>query len=110
MATIFATIGPRSGVDRGTGDSSIAVQSTRDDSTMKSPRSQLDHAVIAVRSDRDRGVLPQPAYAVGLEFDAPKIFTKSGGSRLTGAVGLESDAPRIFTKSGGSRFTWPSDR
>ena len=29
------------------------------ESTMKDPRSRLDHAAIAVRSDRDRGVLPR---------------------------------------------------
>ena len=41
------------------------------DSTRKDPRSRLDRAAIAVRSDRDRGVLPCVAYAVGLESDAP---------------------------------------
>ena len=43
------TIGPRSGVDRGVSDSSIAVRSTGDNSTAKSPRSWL-------QSGRDCGV------------------------------------------------------
>ena len=77
---------------------------------MKSPRSRLDRGTIAVRLDLDRGVLPRATYAVGLESDAPEIFTKRGRSRFTMAVGLESDAPGIFTKRGGSRFTWPLNR
>ena len=40
------------------------------DSTREDPRSWLDRAAIAVRLDRDRGVLPRVAYAVGLESDA----------------------------------------
>ena len=49
-------------------------------------------STIVVRSDRDRGVLPRAVYAVGLESDAPKNFTKRGGSRFIVAVGSESDA------------------
>ena len=41
------------------------------DPTQKDPQSRLDRAAIAVRSDRDRGVLPRVAYALGLESDAP---------------------------------------
>ena len=43
-------------------------------STLKDPRSWLNRATIAVRSDRDRGVLPRVAYAVGLESDASKYL------------------------------------
>ena len=53
------------------------------DSTRKDPRSRLDRAAIAVRSDRDRGVLPRIAYAVGLESDAPEIFTKREKNRTS---------------------------
>ena len=70
-----ATIGSRSGVDRGVSPSSIKTRSTGDDSTAKSPRSRLDRAVIAVRSGRDRGVLPHVADAVRSESNAPPIFT-----------------------------------
>ena len=42
------------------------------DSTRQDPRSRLDRATIAVRSDRDRGVLPRVAYVVGLESDSPE--------------------------------------
>ena len=38
------------------------------DSTMEEPRSRLDRAVIAVRSDHDRGVLPRILQAVRLNF------------------------------------------
>ena len=41
------------------------------DPTQKDPQSRLDRAAIMVPSDRDRGVLPHIAYAVGLESDAP---------------------------------------
>ena len=88
FSAIFALIAPRSGVDRGVSASSVTVHSTGDDSMAKSPRSRLDCAAIAVRSGRDRGVLPQAA----------------------DAVGLESDAPPIFTNRGRSGFSWPSDR
>ena len=53
------TIGPRSGVDRGPGSRSVAVGSGWSDSATKDVRSRLDHAMIAARSDRDRGVLPR---------------------------------------------------
>ena len=54
------------------------------DSTRKDPRSRLDRATIAVRSDCDCGVLPRVAYAVGLESDAPEIFTKREENRTSG--------------------------
>ena len=38
------------------------------DSTMEEPRSRLNHVAIAVRSDRDRGVLPRILQAVRLSF------------------------------------------
>ena len=53
------------------------------DSTGKDPRSRLDRAAIPVRSDRDRGVLPRVAYVVGLESDAPEIFTKREENRTS---------------------------
>ena len=70
-----ATIGSRSGVDRGANPSSITICSTGDDSTANSSQSRFDRAAIAVRSGRDRGVLPHAADAVGSESSAPPIFT-----------------------------------
>ena len=61
-----ATIGPRSGHDRCPGRWSIAVRSNGGDSTPLAPRSRLDRAAIAVRSNRDRGVLPLALHAVQL--------------------------------------------
>ena len=62
------------------------------DSTWKDPRSRLDRAAIAVRSDRDPSVLPRVAYDVGLESDAPDsreerekpVFIVAVGSRSRG--------------------------
>ena len=82
-----AAIGPRSWFDR---DHDPPWTSSKDrgiDSTMKDPQSRLDRAAIAVQSDRDRGVLPQVFYTVGLKSDAPGIFTKGRVSRFTVAVG-----------------------
>ena len=67
---------PRSGHDRGPGHASHAVRSSGNDSTVKEQRSRLNRAAIAVRSGRDRGVLPQVCYAVRLEFDAPDLLRK----------------------------------
>ena len=75
-----ATIGSRSGVDRGANPSSITLGSTGDDSTANSSRLRFDRAAIAVRSGRDRGVLPHAADAVGSESNAPLIFTNRGFS------------------------------
>ena len=46
------------------------------DSALKESRSRLDRAAIAIRSDRNRGVLPRDFCAVRLESDAPGIFRK----------------------------------
>ena len=77
------------------------------DSTRKELRSRLDRAAIAVRSDRDRGILPRVPYSVGLESDAPDsceeretpLFTVAVGSRSIGksspAVQLEKNRMMI---------------
>ena len=62
---------PRSSVDRVLNAREMTIEGRGIDSTRKDPRSRLDRAAIVVRSDRDRGVLPRVAYAVGLESDAP---------------------------------------
>ena len=77
-----ATIGSRSGVDRGVSPSSITIRSTSDDFTAKSLRSRLDRAAIAVRSGRDRGVLPHAAGTVRSESNAPPIFTNRASPGL----------------------------
>ena len=56
------------------------------DSALKESRSRLDRAAIAVRSDRDCGVLPRVFYAVRLESDAPGVFRKEKKIRLHVAV------------------------
>ena len=53
-----ATIGLRSGHDRGHGRSSMAVRSNGSNSTTLALRSRFDRTAIAVRSNRDHGVLP----------------------------------------------------
>ena len=68
ITCISATIGPRSGHDRGPGRSLIAVRSNCGDSTTLALRSRLDRATIAVQSNRDRGVLPLALWAVRLNF------------------------------------------
>ena len=85
-----ATIGPRSWFDRDGDPPWTSSEDRGIDSTLKYPRSRLNRAAIAVRSDRDCGVLPRVFYAVGLESDAPGIFTKGRGSRFTVAVGSRS--------------------
>ena len=55
---------------------SHAVQSNGSDSTLKEQRSRLDHAAIAVRSGRDRGVPPPVFSAVRFESDAPDLLRK----------------------------------
>ena len=66
--------------------------------------------MIAVRSDRDRDVLPRVTYAVGLESDAPDsreergkpVFIVAIGSRSIGksspAVHLDKDWMMIVAK------------
>ena len=74
-----ATIGSRSGVDRGVRASSITGRSMGNESApiprpnpldrgLIAPRSRLDCSAIAARSRRDRGVLPQPLHAVRSSF------------------------------------------
>ena len=53
-----ATIAPRSGHNLCLGRSSVGVRSFGGDSAAEAPRSRLDRAAIAVRSNRDRRVLP----------------------------------------------------
>ena len=62
---------PRSSIDRVPDALEMTSDGRGIDSTRQDPRSRLDRTAIAVRSDRDRGVLPRVAYAVGLESDAP---------------------------------------
>ena len=83
---------PRTSVDRAPDSPELPIDDRGIDSTRKDPRSRLDRAAIAVRSDRDRGVLPRVAYAVGLKSDAPDSredrekpdFTIAVGSGLRG--------------------------
>ena len=78
---------PRSDHDRASIVLQILKQMLIDDhgidSTRKDPRSRRDRAAITVRSNHDRGVLPRVAYAVGLESDAPEIFTKREENRTS---------------------------
>ena len=53
---------------------------------MKDTRSRLDLAAIAVRSDRDRGVLLQIFPAVRWQSNAPCVSVKSRKSSFTVAV------------------------
>ena len=46
------------------------------DSASNAPRLRLDRAAIAVRSDRDRGVLPHVFSAVRYESDVPDLLRK----------------------------------
>ena len=55
---------PRSSVDRAPDSSKLSLDDRGINFARKDPRSRLDRATIAVRSDRDRGVLPRVAYAV----------------------------------------------
>ena len=83
---------PWSSVDRGPDSSKLPLDDRGINSTRKDPRSRLDRAAIADRSERDRGVLPRVAYAVGLESDArdsrkereTPVFTVAVGSRSIG--------------------------
>ena len=85
-----AAIGPRSWFDRDRDPPWTLSEDRGIDSTMKDPRLRLNCAAIAVRWDRDRGVLPRVFYAVGLESNALGIFTKGRGSRFTVAVRSQS--------------------
>ena len=62
---------PRLSVDRVPDAPEMTIEGRWVDPTRKDPRSRLNRAAITVRLDRDRGVLPRVAYAVGLESDAP---------------------------------------
>ena len=109
-----ATIGLRSGVDRGVSPSSITIHSTGDDSTAKAPRSRLDRAAIAVRSGRDRGVLPHAADAVGSESNAPPIFTNRDSPGRQIGILRSRDVAVGSMKPGrldglDCAITWPSD-
>ena len=83
---------PRSSVDCVPDAPELPIDGRGIDSTLKDPRSRLDHAAIAARSDRNRGVLPHVAYAIGLESDAPDsreerekpVFIIAVGSRSRG--------------------------
>ena len=66
-----AVIGPRSWVDPRLLASKAPSKARGDDSALQESRSRLDRAAIAVRSDRDCGVLPLIAFVVGLESNAP---------------------------------------
>ena len=74
---------PRSSVDRVLDASELPIDGLGMDSTGKDPRSRLDRAAIAVRSDRNRGVLPRVAYAVGFESDAPDLLRKEKKNQLS---------------------------
>ena len=78
---------PRSSIDRAPDSVELPIDDRGIDSTRKDPRSRLDRAVIAVRSVRDRGVLPHVAYAVGLESDAPDSRKEREKPDFTVAVG-----------------------
>ena len=67
---------PRSGDDR-------APDSQENADRWSWNRFHVEGSTIAVRSDRDRGVLPRIAYTVGLESDAPEIFTKREKNRTS---------------------------
>ena len=62
---------PRSSVNRAPDSPELSLDDRGIDSTRKDPRSRLDRAAIAVRSDRDLIVLSRIAYAIGLESDTP---------------------------------------
>ena len=62
---------PRSSIDRVPDAPEMTSEGCEIDSTRQDLQSRLNRAAIAVRSDRDRGILPRVAYAVGLESDAP---------------------------------------
>ena len=70
------TIRPRSWIDHDRYPPRWPSENRGDDSALKESQSRLDRAAIAVRSDRDRGVLPRVFYAVRLESDAPALFRK----------------------------------
>ena len=57
MDAIFATIGPRSGHDRGLGPSSIACRSTGDECLTIPRQNLLDRGSIAPRSRFDRDAI-----------------------------------------------------
>ena len=65
----WATIAPRSGVDRACDSQQKPSDDRGFDSTTKDPRSRLDRAAIAVRSGCDRGVLPRSFPAVRWSFN-----------------------------------------
>ena len=56
------------------------------DSTTKDPRSRLDRAAIAVRSDRDRGVLPLVFYTVRLNLQVSGRSDRDREAQLIAAV------------------------
>ena len=77
-----ATIGPRSGHDRGPESSSIVVSSSRNDSAAKDVQSRLDRVVIAARSCRDRGsIKPQSWSSSTTPPRRPIDLQVTGGSR-----------------------------
>ena len=71
-------IGPRSWVNCDLNPQWMPFNDRGDDSTTKDPRSQLDRATIAVRSDCNRGVLPWVVLAVrwSLRLDGDRTFQK----------------------------------
>ena len=71
----------RSSVDRVPDALELSIDDRGMDSTWKALQSRLDRAAIAVRSDRDRGVLPRVAYAVRFESDAPDLLRKEKKDR-----------------------------
>ena len=109
FASKRAPIAGRSWPDRASIVLLILTQTPSDDcgidSTTKDPRSRLDRAAIAVRSDRDRGVLPRILPAVRWKSDAPCVsmkriksgFTVAVGSRLCGLHVDEDNVPRVAT-------------
>ena len=104
----FSRDRPRSSVDCAPGSSKLLLNNRGINSTREVPRSRLDRTAIAVRLDRDRGVLPRVAYSVGLESDAPDsreeretpLFAVAVGSRSIGksspAVHLDENRMMIL--------------
>ena len=86
---------PRSSVDRAPDSLELPIDDRGIDSTRKDPRSRLNRAAIAVRSDRDRGVLPRVTYVVGLESDAPDSREETEKPDFTVAVGSRSRGKSI---------------
>ena len=87
-----ATIGSRSGFDRGPKSSPIACRSVEDDFAPFSPRSRFDRAAIAARSRRDRGSIAPRSWSSSTTFSRRPIpISLDGRSRLSDPVRRDRD-------------------